>query len=182
VRLRLERDQPLSFLEFNYPIMQAYDFVELARRIDCELQIGGSDQWGNIVGGVELGRRTTGVPSSVLTTPLIATASGVKMGKSVGGAVWLNAERRRKRRHQSSYAPELPVLVGGQLLGVEPHGTTDALAHLDADAVAISGVVRRRGDARRSAARVDAADDVAHWSGAADLQLAIDARASSTKS
>jgi tyrosyl-tRNA synthetase len=93
VRLRLERDQPLSFLEFNYPILQAYDFVELARRFGCELQIGGSDQWGNIVGGVELGRRTDGRTLFGLTTPLIATASGVKMGKSVGGAVWLNAEK-----------------------------------------------------------------------------------------
>jgi tyrosyl-tRNA synthetase len=93
VRLRLDRDQPLSFLEFNYPILQAYDFVELARRFDCELQIGGSDQWGNIVGGVELGRRTDGRALFGLTTPLLATASGVKMGKSVGGAVWLNAEK-----------------------------------------------------------------------------------------
>src|SRR5437899_1326562 len=93
VRLRLERDQPLSFLEFNYPILQAYDFVELARRFDCELQIGGSDQWGNIVGGVELGRRTDGRALFGLTTPLIATSSGAKMGKSVGGAVWLNAEK-----------------------------------------------------------------------------------------
>jgi tyrosyl-tRNA synthetase len=93
LRLRLERDQPLSFLEFNYPILQAYDFVELARRFGCELQIGGSDQWGNIVGGVELGRRTEGRALFGLTTPLIATASGVKMGKSVGGAVWLNAEK-----------------------------------------------------------------------------------------
>src|ERR1700736_514050 len=93
VRLRLERNQPLSFLEFNYPILQAYDFVELARRFDCELQIGGSDQWGNIVGGVELGRRTDGRALFGLTTPLLATASGAKMGKSVGGAVWLNAER-----------------------------------------------------------------------------------------
>jgi tyrosyl-tRNA synthetase len=93
VRLRLERDQPLSFLEFNYPILQAYDFVELARRFRCELQIGGSDQWGNIVGGVELGRRTDGRTLFGLTTPLIATASGAKMGKSVGGAVWLNAEK-----------------------------------------------------------------------------------------
>jgi tyrosyl-tRNA synthetase len=93
VRLRLERDQPLSFLEFNYPILQAYDFVELARRFGCELQIGGSDQWGNIVGGVELGRRLDGRTLFGLTTPLIATASGAKMGKSVGGAVWLNAER-----------------------------------------------------------------------------------------
>src|ERR1700730_11388849 len=93
VRLRLERDQPLSFLEFNYPILQGYDFVELARRFGCELQIGGSDQWGNIVGGVELGRRTEGGALFGLTTPLIETASGVKMGKSVGGAVWLNAEK-----------------------------------------------------------------------------------------
>ena len=93
VRLRLERDQPLSFLEFNYPILQAYDFVELARRFGCELQIGGSDQWGNIVGGVELGRRSDRRTLFGLTTPLIATASGAKMGKSVGGAVWLNAEK-----------------------------------------------------------------------------------------
>src|SRR4029077_18836262 len=76
VRLRLERDQPLSFLEFNYPILQAYDFGELARRYQCELQIGGSDQWGNIVGGVELGRRTDGRALFGLTTPLIATSSG----------------------------------------------------------------------------------------------------------
>lgn len=93
VRLRLDRDQPLSFLEFNYPILQACDFVELARRFGCELQIGGSDQWGNIVAGVELGRRTDGCILFGLTTPLIATASGAKMGKSVGGAVWLNAEK-----------------------------------------------------------------------------------------
>ena len=93
IRLRLERDQPLSFLEFNYPILQAYDFVSLARRFGCELQIGGSDQWGNIVGGVELGRRSDRSTLFGLTTPLIATASGVKMGKSVGGAVWLNAEK-----------------------------------------------------------------------------------------
>ena len=93
VRLRLERDQSLSFLEFNYPILQAYDFVELARRFACELQIGGSDQWGNIVGGVELGRRSDGRTLFGMTTPLITTASGAKMGKSVGGAVWLNEEK-----------------------------------------------------------------------------------------
>jgi tyrosyl-tRNA synthetase len=93
VRLRLERDQPLSFLEFNYMILQAYDFVELARRFGCVLQIGGSDQWGNIVGGVELGRRIDGLGLFGLTTPLITTASGDKMGKTAGGAVWLNAER-----------------------------------------------------------------------------------------
>jgi tyrosyl-tRNA synthetase len=93
VRLRLDRDQPLSFLEFNYMILQAYDFLELARRFDCRLQIGGSDQWGNIVGGVELARRAEGRTLFGLTTPLIATASGAKMGKSAQGAVWLNPER-----------------------------------------------------------------------------------------
>jgi tyrosyl-tRNA synthetase len=93
IRLRLEREQPLSFLEFNYPILQAYDFVELARRFGCELQIGGSDQWGNIVGGVELARRMDGRTLYGLTTPLLATAAGDKMGKTAQGAVWLNAER-----------------------------------------------------------------------------------------
>jgi tyrosyl-tRNA synthetase len=93
VRLRLERDQPLSFLEFNYLILQAYDFVELTRRHGCALQMGGSDQWGNIVAGVELGRRSDGRTLFGLTTPLITTASGAKMGKTAGGAVWLNAER-----------------------------------------------------------------------------------------
>jgi tyrosyl-tRNA synthetase len=93
IRLRLEREQPLSFLEFNYPILQAYDFVELARRFGCEVQIGGSDQWGNIVGGVELCRRMLARTLYGLTTPLLATASGDKMGKTAQGAVWLNAER-----------------------------------------------------------------------------------------
>jgi tyrosyl-tRNA synthetase len=93
IRIRLEREQPLSFLEFNYPILQAYDFVELSRRFECEVQIGGSDQWGNIVGGVELGRRMDGRQLFGLTTPLLTTASGDKMGKTAQGAVWLNAER-----------------------------------------------------------------------------------------
>jgi tyrosyl-tRNA synthetase len=93
VKLRLDRDQPMTFLEFNYPILQAYDFVELARRLGCELQMGGSDQWGNIVAGIELARRVEGRALFGLTTPLITTASGAKMGKSLGGAVWLNADR-----------------------------------------------------------------------------------------
>ncbi len=93
VKLRLERDQPLSFLEFNYLILQAYDFVELSRRCGCELQMGGSDQWGNIVAGVELGRRSDRRTLFGLTTPLVTTASGAKMGKTAQGAVWLNAER-----------------------------------------------------------------------------------------
>ncbi len=93
VKMRLEREQPLTFLEFNYTILQAYDFLELARRFDCALQMGGSDQWGNIVAGVELARRVDSRHLFGLTTPLMATASGAKMGKSVGGAIWLNAER-----------------------------------------------------------------------------------------
>src|SRR6266446_7190160 len=93
VKLRLDRDQPMTFLEFNYPILQAYDFVELARRRGCDLQMGGSDQWGNIVAGIELARRVDGRALFGLTTPLITTASGAKMGKSLGGAVWLNADR-----------------------------------------------------------------------------------------
>jgi tyrosyl-tRNA synthetase len=93
VRLRLEREQPLTFLEFNYMIMQAYDFLQLARRFDCRLQMGGSDQWGNIVNGIELARRIDGRHLFALTTPLITTASGQKMGKTAAGAVWLNADR-----------------------------------------------------------------------------------------
>ncbi|HEX2525878.1 MAG TPA: tyrosine--tRNA ligase [Geminicoccus sp.] len=90
VRLRLEREQPLTFLEFNYMLLQAYDFLELSRRHGVRLQMGGSDQWGNIVNGVELGRRVDNVQLFGLTTPLITTASGEKMGKSAGNAVWLN--------------------------------------------------------------------------------------------
>ncbi len=93
VKLRLEREHPLSFLEFNYMILQAYDFLELARRHDCRLQMGGSDQWGNIVNGVELGRRVDNRELFGLTAPLIATASGAKMGKTAAGAVWLSPKR-----------------------------------------------------------------------------------------
>jgi tyrosyl-tRNA synthetase len=93
VKLRLEREQPLTFLEFNYMILQAYDFLELARRRGCKLQIGGSDQWGNIVNGVELGRRVDDRELFGLTTPLITLASGAKMGKTAAGAVWLNEEK-----------------------------------------------------------------------------------------
>jgi tyrosyl-tRNA synthetase len=92
VKLRLEREQPLSFLEFNYMILQAYDFLELSRRHDCILQMGGSDQWGNIVNGVELGRRVDGTSLFGFTTPLITLASGAKMGKTAQGAIWLNKD------------------------------------------------------------------------------------------
>ncbi|HSC60538.1 MAG TPA: tyrosine--tRNA ligase [Rhizomicrobium sp.] len=94
VKLRLDREQPLSFLEFNYSLMQAYDFVELYKRFGCRLQSSGSDQWGNVVSGIDLGRRMENVQLFGLTTPLITTSSGAKMGKSVSGAVWLNADMR----------------------------------------------------------------------------------------
>lgn len=90
VRLRLDREQPLTFLEFNYMILQAYDFLELARRADCRAQFGGSDQWGNIVNGIELARRIDGTELYGVTTPLITTADGAKMGKTAQGAVWLD--------------------------------------------------------------------------------------------
>jgi tyrosyl-tRNA synthetase len=92
VRLRLEREQEMSFIEFNYMVCQAYDFVELARRTGCRLQMGGSDQWGNIVNGVDLGRRMGTPQLYALTTPLLTTASGAKMGKTAQGAIWLNAD------------------------------------------------------------------------------------------
>jgi tyrosyl-tRNA synthetase len=93
VKLRLEREQPMTFLEFNYMLMQATDFLQLSRDRDCMLQMGGSDQWGNIINGVELIRRVDQKPSFGLTTPLLSTASGQKMGKTMGGAVWLNADK-----------------------------------------------------------------------------------------
>jgi tyrosyl-tRNA synthetase len=92
VRLRLEREQELSFTEFNYMILQSYDFVELARRYGCNLQMGGSDQWGNIVNGIDLGRRMGTHQLHALTCPLLTTAAGAKMGKTAAGAVWLNAD------------------------------------------------------------------------------------------
>ncbi len=93
VKLRLEREQPLTFLEFNYMILQAYDFLELSRRYNCRLQMGGSDQWGNIVNGIELGRRIDGKELYGVTTPLITKSDGSKMGKSVSGAVWLHEDQ-----------------------------------------------------------------------------------------
>jgi tyrosyl-tRNA synthetase len=92
VRLRLDREQPLTFLEFNYMILQAYDFLELSRRVGCRMQLGGSDQWGNIVNGIELTRRIDGTEMFGVTSPLITTSDGAKMGKTAAGAVWLNAD------------------------------------------------------------------------------------------
>jgi tyrosyl-tRNA synthetase len=93
VKLRLDREQPLTFLEFNYMILQGYDFLELSRRHDCVLQMGGSDQWGNIVNGIDLTRRIAGREVYGLTSPLLTTSSGAKMGKTAAGAVWLNEDR-----------------------------------------------------------------------------------------
>src|SRR5882757_5172108 len=95
VKMRLDRQQELSFLEFNYMILQAYDFVELHKRHGCALQMGGSDQWGNIVNGIDLGRRLSNAQLFALTSPLITTSSGAKMGKTAAGAVWLNADVMR---------------------------------------------------------------------------------------
>jgi tyrosyl-tRNA synthetase len=94
VRTRIENEQPLTFLEFNYMLMQAADFLELNRRVGCTLQFGGSEQWGNIVNGIDLIRRLEAKAAYGVTAPLVTTAAGVKMGKTVGGAVWLNAEMR----------------------------------------------------------------------------------------
>ena len=96
VKLRLEREQPLSFLEFNYMVMQGYDFYELNKRYECILQMGGSDQWGNIVCGIDLARRLSGASLYGLTTPLLTTSSGQKMGKTENGAIWLNYEGDKK--------------------------------------------------------------------------------------
>ena len=96
VKLRLEREQPLSFLEFNYMVMQGYDFYELNKRYECILQMGGSDQWGNIVCGIDLARRLSGASLYGLTTPLLTTSSGQKMGKTENGAIWLNYEEGKK--------------------------------------------------------------------------------------
>lgn len=93
VKMRLERQHELSFLEFNYMILQAYDFVELNKRYGCVLQMGGSDQWGNIVNGIDLGRRMNNAQLFALTSPLLTTSSGAKMGKTAAGAVWLNADK-----------------------------------------------------------------------------------------
>lgn len=92
VKLRLDREQPLSFIEFNYMIFQAYDYLELNKKYDCELQMGGSDQWGNIINGVDLTRRSSGKEVFALTCPLLTTSSGAKMGKTAQGAVWLNSD------------------------------------------------------------------------------------------
>lgn len=130
VRLRLEREQPLTLLEFNYMVMQAYDFLELARRYGCRLQMGGSDQWGNIVGGVELGRRVEGLALFGLTTPLMTTASGQKMGKTAAGAVWLNPDRRSPFEYWQFWRNTEDADVG-RFLRLFTELPLDEIAHLE---------------------------------------------------
>jgi len=131
VRLRLEREQPLTFLEFNYMILQSYDFVELSKRYGCTLQMGGSDQWGNIVSGVELGRRLEQPQLYGLTSPLITTADGGKMGKTAAGAIWLNEDRLRVYDYWQFWRNTLDADVGRflKLFTVLP---LDEIARLEA--------------------------------------------------
>jgi tyrosyl-tRNA synthetase len=113
VKSRLDREQSLSFLEFNYMILQAYDFLELNRRYGCLLQMGGSDQWGNIVNGIDLTRRVDGAEIFGLTTPLLTTSDGRKMGKSQGGAVWLNGDMLSPTSSGSSGGTRPTPMWGG---------------------------------------------------------------------
>jgi tyrosyl-tRNA synthetase len=136
VRLRLEREQPLTFLEFNYMILQAYDFLELSRRAGCRLQLGGSDQWGNIVNGIELTRRIDGTELYGVTTPLITTADGAKMGKTAAGAVWLNPDLLSPYDYWQFWRNTQDADVGRFLklftdLSLEDIGKLEALAGAD---------------------------------------------------
>lgn len=131
IKLRLERAQPLSFLEFNYMVLQAYDFVELFRRYDCRLQMGGSDQWGNIIGGVELCRRVDGETLYGLTAPLITTAAGAKMGKTATGAVWLNADKLSPYDYWQFWRNTEDADVG-RFLRLFTDLPLDEIAHLEA--------------------------------------------------
>ncbi len=137
VRLRLEREQPLSFLEFNYMILQAYDFLELNRRMNVTLQMGGSDQWGNIVNGVELGRRVDQAELFGLTSPLMTTASGAKMGKTAQGAVWLNPEQLSPYDYWQFWrnADDADVARFLKLFTELPLGEIDRLVALDGAAI-----------------------------------------------
>jgi tyrosyl-tRNA synthetase len=132
VKLRLEREQELSFLEFNYMILQAYDFVELHKRYGCVLQMGGSDQWGNIVSGIDLGRRVANAQLFALTSPLITTSSGAKMGKTAAGAVWLNAGQVSPYEYWQYWRNTEDADVGRflKLFTVMPLGEIERLAAL----------------------------------------------------
>jgi tyrosyl-tRNA synthetase len=135
VRLRLEREQEMSFIEFNYMVCQAYDFVELARRTGCRLQMGGSDQWGNIVNGIDLGRRMGTPQLHALTTPLITTSSGEKMGKTASGAVWLNADMKSPYEYWQFWrnTDDADVARFLKLFTTLPLDEVERLAALDAE-------------------------------------------------
>ncbi len=167
VKLRLEREQPLTFLEFNYMILQAYDFVELFRRYGCALQMGGSDQWGNIINGIELGRRTAEAELFALTTPLLTTSSGAKMGKTAAGAVWLspellspydywqfwrNADDADVGRFLKLYT-ELPMAEIERLAGLGGQEINDAKKILATEATAMLHGAAAAAEAQRTAER-----------------------------
>jgi tyrosyl-tRNA synthetase len=151
VKLRLDREQPLTFLEFNYMILQAYDFVELYKRHGCVLQMGGSDQWGNIINGVELGRRMLDAELFALTTPLLLTAAGAKMGKTETGSVWLNADMMSPYEYWQFWRntddadvvkllklfTELPIDEIGRLAAVQGQEINDAKKVLATEATAL---------------------------------------------
>ncbi len=151
VKLRLDREQPMTFLEFNYMILQAYDFVELHKRHGCVLQMGGSDQWGNIVNGIELGRRMLDASLFALTTPLLMTSAGAKMGKTETGAVWLNADMTRPYDYWQFWRntedgdvvrllklfTELPLAEIGRLAALEGQEINEAKKILATEATAL---------------------------------------------
>jgi tyrosyl-tRNA synthetase len=175
VRLRLEREQPLTFLEFNYMILQSYDFRELSRRHGVRLQMGGSDQWGNIVSGIELARRTDGTQLFGLTTPLITTASGAKMGKTAKGAVWLTAERLAPYDYWQFWRnvddadvgrflrlfTELPLDEIAALEALSGAGINEAKKRLATEATALAHGIEAAAQAAETARRTFEAGDAA---------------------
>jgi tyrosyl-tRNA synthetase len=178
VKLRLDREQPLSFLEFNYMILQAYDFLELSRRHGCVLQMGGSDQWGNIVNGTDLIRRVDGGTAFGLTTPLITRADGAKMGKTAAGAVWLNEDQLShfeywqfwRNTHDADVGKflrlftDLPLAEIARLEALEGAGINDAKVVLATEATALC-----RGRAAAEAAAATAATTFAEGGAGEDL-------------
>jgi tyrosyl-tRNA synthetase len=157
VKSRLDRQEGLSLLEFNYMVLQAYDFVELSRRIDCRVQLGGTDQWGNIVSGVDLVRRVDGKEVFGLTVPLLTTASGTKMGKSASGAVWLNADRLSPYEYWQFWRNTEDGDVA-RFLRLFTDLSLDEIAHMVADPRAINEAKKRLADeATRLAHGADAA-------------------------
>ncbi|MEO8722089.1 MAG: tyrosine--tRNA ligase [Sphingobium sp.] len=161
VKLRLEREQPLTFLEFNYMILQAYDFLELSRKTVCRLQLGGSDQWGNIVNGIELSRRVDGTTVFGLTTPLITTADGGKMGKTARGAVWLNEDQLSAYDYWQFWRNTQDADVG-RFLRLFTDVPLDEIARLETlEGAEINEAKKRLADATTSMAHGNAAAQMA---------------------